>query len=265
MRRLARRTWNAATELAGTRHGALSLVAASLVVYAIQSLGWPAAPGTGPRVVPRRLRRLLAFRRGLPVGDAQPDARGAARRRRHPRPRQPVPRRGLRRDPLRRVDPALRTDRAPLRPRTGAAGRRRPRPLPGLRHRLPRAGERDRVRGGVRRMDRRRGPGGALSVRVAVRRGGRRNRAHRADPTREPGLPDRGRPRPPRRWLVARSARADNRLRGRRRRAPRRMGGDEPLAVRRPRRRAGRPGQPAVLPRIRHRPHRRSRQRARLP
>ncbi len=45
MRRLARRTWNAATELAGTRHGALSLVAASLVVYVIQSLGWPTAPG----------------------------------------------------------------------------------------------------------------------------------------------------------------------------------------------------------------------------
>ena len=45
MRRLARRTWNAATELAGTRLGALSLVAASLVVYVIQSLGWPAAPG----------------------------------------------------------------------------------------------------------------------------------------------------------------------------------------------------------------------------
>ena len=45
MRRWARRTWDGASELAGTRQGALVLVAASLVVYVIQGLGWPAAPG----------------------------------------------------------------------------------------------------------------------------------------------------------------------------------------------------------------------------
>ena len=34
-----------ATELAGTRRGAAMLVAAALVVFAVQSLGWPMAPG----------------------------------------------------------------------------------------------------------------------------------------------------------------------------------------------------------------------------
>jgi hypothetical protein len=45
MRAWARRTWRRAEELAGTRQGAALLVAASLVVYVIQSLGWPMAPG----------------------------------------------------------------------------------------------------------------------------------------------------------------------------------------------------------------------------
>ena len=45
MRRWARRAWSSATELAGTRQGALLLVATALVVYVIQSLGWPVAPG----------------------------------------------------------------------------------------------------------------------------------------------------------------------------------------------------------------------------
>lgn len=45
MRRSARRAWLWATEVAGTRRGAAILVAAALVVYAIQSLGWPMGPG----------------------------------------------------------------------------------------------------------------------------------------------------------------------------------------------------------------------------
>ncbi len=45
MKRLARRVWAGATELAGTRQGAVLLVAAALVVFTIQSLGWPVAPG----------------------------------------------------------------------------------------------------------------------------------------------------------------------------------------------------------------------------
>lgn len=45
MRRWPRRIWSRATELAGSRQGAAILVAASLVVYVIQSLGWPTAPG----------------------------------------------------------------------------------------------------------------------------------------------------------------------------------------------------------------------------
>ena len=45
MRRTARRAWLWATDVAGTRHGAAILVAASLAVYAVQSLGWPMAPG----------------------------------------------------------------------------------------------------------------------------------------------------------------------------------------------------------------------------
>lgn len=39
------RLWHGAVELAGTRRGACLLVAAALVVHAIQSLGWPVAPG----------------------------------------------------------------------------------------------------------------------------------------------------------------------------------------------------------------------------
>ena len=45
MMRWARRAWGRATALAGTRQGAAILVAASLVVFVIQSLGWPTAPG----------------------------------------------------------------------------------------------------------------------------------------------------------------------------------------------------------------------------
>ncbi len=45
MRRWPRAVWSWATEIAGTRQGAALLVAASLVVYVIQSLGWPMAPG----------------------------------------------------------------------------------------------------------------------------------------------------------------------------------------------------------------------------
>ena len=37
--------WKRATDLAGTRRGALVLVLAALVVFAVQSLGWPVAPG----------------------------------------------------------------------------------------------------------------------------------------------------------------------------------------------------------------------------
>ena len=43
--RWARRAWSRTTALAGTRQGAAILVAASLVVFVIQSLGWPTAPG----------------------------------------------------------------------------------------------------------------------------------------------------------------------------------------------------------------------------
>ena len=37
--------WMRATDLAGTRRGALVLVVAALVVFAVQSVGWPVAPG----------------------------------------------------------------------------------------------------------------------------------------------------------------------------------------------------------------------------
>jgi len=39
------RVWQGATELAGTRRGAVVLVASALAVFAIQSLGWPVAEG----------------------------------------------------------------------------------------------------------------------------------------------------------------------------------------------------------------------------
>jgi hypothetical protein len=42
--RLAR-LWTRATDLAGTRRGAVVLVVAALVVFAVQSVGWPVAPG----------------------------------------------------------------------------------------------------------------------------------------------------------------------------------------------------------------------------
>ena len=45
MKRWPRAVWSWATEIAGTKQGAALLVAAALVVYAIQSLGWPMAPG----------------------------------------------------------------------------------------------------------------------------------------------------------------------------------------------------------------------------
>lgn len=43
--RLARAAWSRLTALAGTRAGALVLVASALLVYAVQSLGWPPGPG----------------------------------------------------------------------------------------------------------------------------------------------------------------------------------------------------------------------------
>ncbi len=45
MKRWPRVIWSWATEIAGTKQGAALLVAAALVVYAIQSIGWPMAPG----------------------------------------------------------------------------------------------------------------------------------------------------------------------------------------------------------------------------
>ena len=43
--RRARRIWATGVELAGTRRGAIALVVLALVVYAIESIGWPLAPG----------------------------------------------------------------------------------------------------------------------------------------------------------------------------------------------------------------------------
>lgn len=45
MRAWPARPWAAATDLAGTRRGAVVLVVAALVVFGVQSLGWPVAPG----------------------------------------------------------------------------------------------------------------------------------------------------------------------------------------------------------------------------
>jgi hypothetical protein len=45
MRQGLRRLWDGATTLMGTRTGALLVVAAALVVFAVQALGWPTAPG----------------------------------------------------------------------------------------------------------------------------------------------------------------------------------------------------------------------------
>ena len=45
MRDRLTRVWTRATDLAGTRRGAVVLVVAALVVFAVQSLGWPVAPG----------------------------------------------------------------------------------------------------------------------------------------------------------------------------------------------------------------------------
>ena len=45
MRAWLARVWTRVTDLAGTRRGAVVLVVAALVVFAVQSLGWPVAPG----------------------------------------------------------------------------------------------------------------------------------------------------------------------------------------------------------------------------
>ena len=92
-------------------------------------------------------------RRGLPVGDALADAGGAARRRRHPRPRQPGARRAF--------AALLFAGSVLLYARTALLFGRGPAVLvavalllyPGYGVALPRARERDRLRGGVRRLD----------------------------------------------------------------------------------------------------------------
>lgn len=45
LREQLQRLWTWATDLAGTRRGAVVLVGAALGVFAVQSLGWPVAPG----------------------------------------------------------------------------------------------------------------------------------------------------------------------------------------------------------------------------
>ena len=45
MRERLRRAWDGATGLVGTRRGGLVVVGAALVVWAVQALGWPTAPG----------------------------------------------------------------------------------------------------------------------------------------------------------------------------------------------------------------------------
>ncbi len=45
MRERLRRAWEGATGLVGTRRGGLVVVGAALVVWAVQALGWPTAPG----------------------------------------------------------------------------------------------------------------------------------------------------------------------------------------------------------------------------
>jgi hypothetical protein len=45
VRRLAARVWNGASALAETRRGAVVLVVLALVVWAVQSIGWPTGPG----------------------------------------------------------------------------------------------------------------------------------------------------------------------------------------------------------------------------
>ena len=58
------RAWTWATDLAGTRRGAVALVAASLVVFAVQSLGWPVAAG---RDLPAYLTVYVDLWSGDPV------------------------------------------------------------------------------------------------------------------------------------------------------------------------------------------------------
>ena len=62
MRTWLARVWAGALGLAGTRRGAVLLVAAALVVFAIQSLGWPVGPG-------RDLAAYLTVYVGLGPGD----------------------------------------------------------------------------------------------------------------------------------------------------------------------------------------------------
>ena len=125
------------------------------------------------------------------MGDAVEDARDSARHRRPARSRQPLCRGGLRGAALRRLDPALRQDRFPLRPRSGAPRRRRAGPLSGLRDRVPRTGERDRLRLLVLGVGGNCRAGRPVPLGRLVRRRWRGDRAHRTDPAGKPGVPDR--------------------------------------------------------------------------
>ena len=173
------------------------------------------ADGTrpGPRVVSGGLRGLLAHRCGLPVGDALASPGRTPRRRRAPRHGQPLSRRDRLGAALRGLDTAVREDGPPLRPRPGGARRRGARALSRLRRRLPRAGERDRLRGRLRGVGGRRRARRALPVRPVVRCRGGGDGAHRADPSGKPGVPGgRDPPAPPSRPL-ARACRPDRRVR----------------------------------------------------
>ncbi len=218
-----------------------------------------------PRVVPRRLRGLLAHACGVPLGDAQPHAGGAAPRGWSPRPRAAVARRALRRAPVRGLRAPLREDRTAVRSRPGGGSRHGARLLPGLWDRVPRARDRDRVRGGLCGLDRGDRASGSAAVRVVVRRRRARDRAHRADAPSEPGFRRRRGPPPGARCAVAGTDRARGSLRRRHRRPPGGLGGHERLAVRRLRGLARHAGQPALLPRVHRRPHRRAGQRAGVP
>ena len=248
----------------GTLRGGATVFALALGVFGVRSIALPVIPGRDFGTYIGYYVQMWDWHSVVPMSQLYPDTSAAPRDRRDSRPPRRLGSRSGDGAALRRLGGRVDEDRFRVRPTRGPPDRGRAARVPGLRDPLPHAGERARRRCRVRRMGAR---GRARVGRADVRTIRGRRRSDCGGRARAPGIPG---PRarlgaaPPPSHALGRAARIRRRVRRRRARGPGLVDSRERAPVRRLHRCARDRRVLPVLSRLHDRPHRPSRQRARL-